>query len=149
LRRRVEPEPNTCLSAAEKGKNGEDVNLNGKSREEHRALRIELACARALLDALEAVLDAEIEARTQCGVVLQIADQFARVANTMRHWKTERSESGVSEPRHDDSSPPSQVSERKRANKQDAKRIEQKGETEERATEQTHGTPLVLTSLAS
>jgi hypothetical protein len=35
------------------------VNRNGKARAAQRALRTELACARALLDELEAVLDAE------------------------------------------------------------------------------------------
>ncbi len=59
------------------------MSLAGARRAAQRALRTELACARALLDELEAVLDAENEERTQNCVVIQMADQFARVAHTM------------------------------------------------------------------
>ena len=59
----------------------------GKMRVAQRPARTELACARALLDALEALLDAEHEDRTRCDVVVQVADQLARVASTLRLWK--------------------------------------------------------------
>ncbi len=47
-----------------------------------RALRTELACARALLDELEAALDAGDE--LHCDVSVQAADQLVRVASTMK-----------------------------------------------------------------
>jgi ribosome-associated translation inhibitor RaiA len=47
-----------------------------------RALRMEIACARALLDELEATLDAEEDVR--CDVSAQAADQLTRLANTMK-----------------------------------------------------------------
>jgi hypothetical protein len=66
------------------------VSLVGKARLAQRTPRTELACARALLDALEAVLDAEHEEQTRCDVAAQVADQLARVANTLKQWKSER-----------------------------------------------------------
>lgn len=50
-----------------------------------RALRTELACARALLDALETLLDRENEERTRGDVVVQVADYLASVASTLKH----------------------------------------------------------------
>ncbi|HSY23501.1 MAG TPA: hypothetical protein VK841_15350 [Polyangiaceae bacterium] len=47
-----------------------------------RALRMEIACARTLLDELEAALDAEEEVRSH--VSAQTADQLTRLANTMK-----------------------------------------------------------------
>jgi hypothetical protein len=62
--------------------------------------RTELACARALLDALEALLDAEHEEEsTQCDVVVQVADQLARAATIMKQWTEERSREESSMPR--------------------------------------------------
>jgi hypothetical protein len=150
--RRVEPGPAHAASPSENSKEGEAVNRDGKSPAAQRALRTELACARALLDALEAVLDAESEEQTQCGVALQMAEQFVRVANTMSQWKAERSQNGVSEPRHDHAfqlAPPSRVTEGERVHKHDSADWTQRGVTEERANERAQGGPLVLTSLAS
>ncbi|HXN34318.1 MAG TPA: hypothetical protein VN894_20795 [Polyangiaceae bacterium] len=51
-----------------------------------RAVSTELACARALLDALEALLRSGDAEPTRCDVVVQLADQLARVATTMKEW---------------------------------------------------------------
>ncbi len=51
-----------------------------------RAVSTEVACARALLDALETLLLAENIEPNRCDVIVQIADQLARVATTMRQW---------------------------------------------------------------
>ncbi|MGA7119171.1 MAG: hypothetical protein WBY94_03690 [Polyangiaceae bacterium] len=51
-----------------------------------RAVSTELACARALLDALETLLRAEAVEPSRCDVVVQLADQLARVATTMKEW---------------------------------------------------------------
>lgn len=55
-----------------------------------RTVRTELACARALLDELETVLDAQNEEQTRSDVVLQVADQLARVASTLKQSGTRR-----------------------------------------------------------
>ncbi len=60
-----------------------------------RTVSTELACARALLDALEAVLDAESEERIAFDVVVQVADQLARLAGSMKRWESERPQSPV------------------------------------------------------
>jgi len=46
-----------------------------------------LACARALLDELETVLDDPDDERTRSDVVIQVAEQLARLANMMNQWK--------------------------------------------------------------
>jgi hypothetical protein len=53
----------------------------------HRTMRIELACARALLDAIEIIFNAPSTARSRSDVVAQIADQLSRVAITIRWWQ--------------------------------------------------------------
>jgi hypothetical protein len=60
------------------------VNVAGKSDLTRRIRRIELACARALLDELEAALDAKTDDRTPGDFVVQSADQLARLATTMK-----------------------------------------------------------------
>jgi hypothetical protein len=129
------------------------VNGNGRnSPAAQRALRTELACARALLDALETALDAETEERTKCGVALQIAEQFVRVANTMTLWGDAWSQNGISELRQVDSfklAPPSRLTDGARARRHDAILIGPKGRTEEHAGERARGIARVLTSLAS
>lgn len=60
--------------------------VTGKSSVAQRTRRTEVACARALLDELEVALDAETDARTQGDVVVQIADQLACLAKTMKQW---------------------------------------------------------------
>jgi hypothetical protein len=52
-----------------------------------RSLRTDVACARALLDALEAVLDAENDERTRRDVIVQMAGQLTRVAGRMEAWR--------------------------------------------------------------
>jgi predicted component of type VI protein secretion system len=47
-----------------------------------------LACARALLDELETVLDARDDERTQSDVVIQVAEDLSRLANLMKQWKS-------------------------------------------------------------
>ncbi|MGA7119358.1 MAG: hypothetical protein WBY94_04630 [Polyangiaceae bacterium] len=51
-----------------------------------RTVSTELACARALLDALESILRSGEFEPTRCDVVVQVADQLARVATTMKEW---------------------------------------------------------------
>jgi hypothetical protein len=51
-----------------------------------RAVSTGLACARALLDALETLLRSGDVEPTRCDVVVQVADQLARVATTMKEW---------------------------------------------------------------
>ena len=67
-----------------KTKRLETVNVDGRSRRTACTVRTELACARALLDELETVLDMRSEEQTQRDVVLQVADQLARVASTLK-----------------------------------------------------------------
>jgi hypothetical protein len=55
-----------------------------------REVWTEIACARALLDELETVLDAAHGEQTRCVFVTQIADQLTRVANTMKEWEAGR-----------------------------------------------------------
>jgi hypothetical protein len=68
----------------------EYASLGAEAPLEPRAVRAELACARALLDELENVLMAHNEQRTRCNVVDQVADQLDRVANTIRRWAKAR-----------------------------------------------------------
>jgi hypothetical protein len=56
-----------------------------------RTLRMEIACARMLLDELEAALDAG--EKVQCDVSAQTADQLARLADTMKSAPPPPSES--------------------------------------------------------
>ncbi len=58
----------------------------GRTYPPPRAVSTELACARALLDALEALLRSEEVEPTRCDVVVQLADQLTRVATTMKEW---------------------------------------------------------------
>ncbi|HXN30608.1 MAG TPA: hypothetical protein VN894_02055 [Polyangiaceae bacterium] len=51
-----------------------------------RAVSTEVACARALLDALETLLRAEDVEANRYDVIVQVADQLARVATTIRQW---------------------------------------------------------------
>jgi hypothetical protein len=53
----------------------------------HRTMRIELACARALLDAIEIILNVPSSARSRSDVVAQIADQLSRVAIIIQQWQ--------------------------------------------------------------
>jgi hypothetical protein len=127
------------------------VSRDGKSPPAQRAARTELACARALLDALEAMLDAENEERAQCGVALQMAEQFIRLANALSHWEATWSQNGVLDSCHDDSfkfAPPSRITEGARVHKLDAK-LGPEGGTDESADERAQGAPVILTSLAS
>jgi hypothetical protein len=110
-----------------------------------------MACARALLDELEAVLDAENEERAQCGVALQMAEQFIRLANALSHWEATWSQNGLLDSCHDDSfklAPPSRVTEGARVHKLGVK-LGPEGGTDEPADERTQEAPLILTSLAS
>jgi hypothetical protein len=77
------------------------VSLVGTPRTAQRALRTELACARALLDALEAVLDAETREQVRADVVVQMADQLARMANAIKRWNARPSEKDCAEADHD------------------------------------------------
>jgi hypothetical protein len=67
------------------------VRLAGRADALSRGVMTEVACARALLDELETVLDADHEGHAGCDVVAQVADQLTRLASTMKHWKAERS----------------------------------------------------------
>jgi len=127
------------------------MNRDKKLPAAQRAARTELACARALLDALEAMLDAENEERAQCGVALQMAEQFIRLANALSHWEATWSQNGVLDSCHDDSfkfAPPRSITEGARVHTLDAK-LGPEGGTDESADERTQGAPLILTSLAS
>ncbi len=73
--------------------------LAGTVRLAQRGLRTDVACARALLDALEAVLDADSDERTQRDVIVQMAGQLTRVASRMEAWNAGRAEDEPSEPR--------------------------------------------------
>jgi hypothetical protein len=53
-------------------------------------MRTELACARALSDALEIILDAD-----RGDVIVQLADQLVRVASTMRQWEATHHPHGI------------------------------------------------------
>ena len=55
-----------------------------------RMVSTELACARALLDALEVLIDAESEEGIAFDLVVQVADQLARLSGTMKRWESER-----------------------------------------------------------
>jgi len=70
----------------------------------HRTMRIELACARALLDAIEIVLDTPSAARSRSDVVAQIADQLSRVAITIQRWQDEQCDDEFPEATSDESS---------------------------------------------
>lgn len=70
----------------------------------HRTMRIELACARALLDAIEIVLNAPSTARSRSDVVAQIADQLSRVALTIRRWQDGQRDDEFPEATSDESS---------------------------------------------
>jgi hypothetical protein len=83
-----------------KTKRGETMNLEGRARLAPRAVRTELACARALLDELETVLDAESEERTRGDVVIQVADQLTRMASTMKQWKDSEAAEGFARERN-------------------------------------------------
>jgi hypothetical protein len=72
--------------------------LAGPARLAQRGLRTDVACARALLDALEAVLDAESDEGTQRDVIVQMAGQLTRVASRMEAWKAVRAQDEPSEP---------------------------------------------------
>lgn len=76
------------------------VTVAGKTRVTQRTPRLELACARALLDALEALLDAD-EEDVRRDVVVQVAHQLARAADVMKQWTVARSEEESSTPAHD------------------------------------------------
>lgn len=60
------------------------VDPDPMARRAPRHVLTALACARALLDELETVLDDE---RTRSDVVIQVAEQLARLANMMNQWK--------------------------------------------------------------
>ena len=51
-----------------------------------RSLRVELACARTLLDALENVLEREIPDEARRDVVAQAAEELARAATAIQQW---------------------------------------------------------------
>ncbi|MDP9002956.1 MAG: hypothetical protein M3O46_22930 [Myxococcota bacterium] len=71
------------------------ANLAGEARPSHRIARTEVACARALLDQLETMLDTQNEEQTRCDVVLQVADQLARVASTMKQSGARRGDKPI------------------------------------------------------
>jgi hypothetical protein len=68
----------------------ENANLEGEAPLKPRAVRAELACARALLDELATVLEARNEERARYDMANQVADQLERVADTIRRWATAR-----------------------------------------------------------
>ena len=70
----------------------------------HRTMRIELACARALLDAIEIIFNAPSTARSRSDVVAQIADQLSRVAITIRWWQDPQRDDEFPEATSDESS---------------------------------------------
>jgi hypothetical protein len=72
-------------------KRGDTPNPERRARLALSTVRTELACARALLDELETVLHAESEERTRDDVFIQVADQLARMANTMKQWTEDES----------------------------------------------------------
>ena len=47
-----------------------------------------LACARALLDELETVVDAGSDERTRADLVNQVAEYLRQLASTMTRWQT-------------------------------------------------------------
>jgi hypothetical protein len=80
------------------------VSIDAHAGLAHRTMRIELACARALLDAIEMVLSAPSTARSRSDVVAQIADQLSRVAITIQRWQDEQRDDEFREATSDESS---------------------------------------------
>jgi hypothetical protein len=64
----------------------EAANLEEWPRRAPRNLLTALACARALLDALETVIDAGDNEATR-DIVIQVSEHLARLASTMALWK--------------------------------------------------------------
>jgi hypothetical protein len=60
------------------------ADVDAVARHVPRRLRTELACARALLDALETLFAVEREDLARLDVVVQLADQLARLASTIK-----------------------------------------------------------------
>jgi hypothetical protein len=78
------------------------VHLEGKTVLVPRTVWTELACVRAVLDKLEAVLDSDSEEQVRCDVIGQLADELERLARTMTRWEAERrAERGRQGPDHD------------------------------------------------
>jgi hypothetical protein len=68
---------------------------------ELHSLELELSCARALLDALETVLDREHPERAPRDVIIQVAEQLARTAIALKQWAVNGVGNSQSERRRD------------------------------------------------
>jgi hypothetical protein len=66
----------------------ETANLEESPRRAPRSLLTALACARALLDQLETVIDGANDERTR-DVVIQVAEHLARLASTITQWQAD------------------------------------------------------------
>ena len=64
------------------------VDDNESQRRAPREVLTALACARALLDELETVVDAGSDERTRLDVVSQVAEYLRQLASTMTRWQT-------------------------------------------------------------
>jgi hypothetical protein len=74
---------------------------HGRTSRELHSWEVELACARALLDELETVLEREHQEQARSDVMVQVAEQLERTAATMKQWVRDRARNHRWERRRD------------------------------------------------
>jgi hypothetical protein len=62
----------------------------GRANSELHSLEVELGCARALLDELEAALEREYPERARGDMIIQVAEELERTATAMKQWAMDR-----------------------------------------------------------